>query len=232
MAEKTYNKSEVRAQQDVVLEESFIQKNLKTIGIVTGIVIACLLLFMLGKWYFENQNQKAAEALFPSEQLYQQAVQRGDSLTFKKALEGDGVQAGLLQVAKQYGSTKAGNMAKLYAGLAYVQLGQFEDAQKYLEDFSSKGDELVSPAALGALGNVYAELGQQDKAVETLKKAAKKADNTVLSPIYLVQAGEILESQGKADEALKLYEEVKSNYRGSQQGQEIDKYIERVKAAK
>ncbi|MBQ9560288.1 MAG: tetratricopeptide repeat protein [Bacteroidaceae bacterium] len=232
MAEKTFNKGEGRTQQEVVLEESFIQKNLKKIGIVAGVVIACLLLFMLGKWYFENQNQKAAEALFPSEQLYQQAVQSGDSVTFKKALEGDGVQAGLLQVAKQYGSTKAGNMAKLYAGLAYVQLGQFEDAKKYLEDFSSKDDELVSPAALGALGNVYAELGQQDKAVETLKKAAKNADNTVLSPIYLVQAGEILESQGKADEALKLYEEVKNNYRGSQQGQEIDKYIERVKAAK
>ena len=60
------------------------------------------------------------------------------------------------------------------------------------------------------------------------KKAAKKADNSVLSPIYLVQAGEILESQGKADEALKLYEQVRNNYRGSQQGQEIDKYIERA----
>lgn len=55
------------------------------------------------------------------------------------------------------------------------------------------------------------------------------ADNSVLSPLYLVQAGEILEAEGKTAEALKLYEEVKANYRGSMQGQEIEKYIQRVK---
>jgi tetratricopeptide (TPR) repeat protein len=100
-----------------------------------------------------------------------------------------------------------------------------------LKDFDTKKDAMISPAALGALGNVYAQLGQNDKAVETLKKAAKKADNNVLSPIYLVQAAELLEADGKTDEALKLYEEVKASYRASQQGQEIDKYIERAKAA-
>ena len=211
---------------EAVEEESFVQKNLKKIGACVLCIIVCICVALAWNSYAERQNKKAVEALFPCEDLFQKG-------NYEKALDGDGQEVlGLVGVAKKYGSTKAGNLAKLYAGLAYVQLGQFEDAKKYLEDYSSKGDELVSPAALGALGNVYAELGQQEKAVETLKKAAKKADNTVLSPIYLVQAGEILESQGKADEALKLYEEVKNNYRGSQQGQEIDKYIERVKAAK
>ena len=64
----------------------------------------------------------------------------------------------------------------------------------------------------------------------TLKKAAKLADNGSLSPIFLMQAGELLESMGKADEALKLYQEVKDNYKNSMavQQQEIDKYIERA----
>jgi tetratricopeptide (TPR) repeat protein len=67
-----------------------------------------------------------------------------------------------------------------------------------------------------------------DKAVETLKKAADKADNNSLSPTYLVQAGEILESQGKKDEALKLYQKVKEKYMNSMAYQTIDAYIERV----
>ncbi|MBQ7571675.1 MAG: tetratricopeptide repeat protein [Bacteroidaceae bacterium] len=216
------NKKKVTA-QEAVQEESFIQKNLKKIGYcVCGLLV--LILAVIGaNYYFEGQNQKAAEALFPCEQLYQ----KGD---FEKALNGDGQQVlGLVEVAKKYGSTKAGNVAKLYAGLAYAQTGKYEDAEKYLKDFDAKGDEMISPAAIGALGNVYAELGQNDKAVETLKKAAKKADNIVLSPLYLVQAGEILEAEGKTAEALKLYEEVKANYRGSMQGQEIEKYIQRVK---
>ena len=87
---------------------------------------------------------------------------------------------------------------------------------------------MISPAAVGALGNVYVRLEQFDKAVETLKKAAKMADNNSLSPTYRIQAGEILEHQGKKDEALKLYQEVKDNYKNSMQYQTIDKYIERA----
>lgn len=222
MAEKKTKATDMEA----ALEQTFVEKNIKKIGISIVAVVVVVLLCIGWSYYTDSRNQKAAEALYPCEQLFQQ----GD---FEKALNGDGQQVlGFVEVAKQFGSTKSGNLAKLYAGLAYAQTGNMEEAEKMLSDFSGRGDEMVSPAALGALGNVQAELGQLDKAVETLKKAAKKADNSVLSPIYLVQAGEILESQGKADEALKLYEQVRDNYRGSQQGQEIEKYIERIKAAK
>ena len=53
----------------------------------------------------------------------------------------------------------------------------------YLKNFKDCGDEMVSPAALGALGNCYAELDQLDQATATLMEAAKKADNNSLSPI-------------------------------------------------
>lgn len=209
--------------QEAVQEEGFIQKNLKKIGICVAGLLVCAFVCIGAYYYFDKQNQKAAEALYPCEQLFQ----KGD---YEKALNGDGQEVlGLLEVAKKFGSTKSGNVAKLYAGLAYAHTGKFEDAEKYLKDFDAKNDAMISPAALGALGNVYAELGQNDKAVATLQKAAKKADNSVLSPLYLVQAGEILEAEGKTAEALKLYEEVKANYRGSMQGQEIEKYIQRVK---
>lgn len=211
---------------EAVEEVSLVQKNLRKIVICVCAVVAIVVAVVLWVTYAGNRNQKAAEALYPSEQLFQQGQ-------YEKALNGDGQQVlGFIEVAKQYGSTKAGNVAKLYAGLAYAQLGNLEEAEKYLKDFDTKSDEMISPAAIGALGNVYAQMGQNDKAVETLVKAAKKAGNVVLSPVFLVQSGEILEAEGKADEALKLYEEVKTRYAASQQGQEIDKYIERVKVGK
>ena len=219
------NKKKV-SEMEAALEETFIQKNFKKIAACVVVILVAILAAIGAKYYFEAQNKKAAEALYPCEQLFMQGE-------FEKALNGDGQEIlGLVEVAKKYSCTKSGNLAKLYAGLAYYNTDKAEEAEKYLADFDGKDDELLSPAAIGALGNVYAKQGKNDKAVETLKKAAKKADNSLLSPVFLVQAGEILESEGKSEEALKLYEEVKAHYRGSKQGQEIEKYIQRAKAAK
>ena len=85
-----------------------------------------------------------------------------------------------------------------------------QDAVKFLDKYSPANDEMVSPAAVAALGNAYAHVKQLDKAVEALKKAAKMADsqalentNNSLSPTFLIQAATILESQNKKAEALK-----------------------------
>ena len=135
---------------------------------------------------------------------------------------------GFAKLADEYSTTAAGNLANLYAGLCNAQLGKWEAAAKFLEAYDGVDDAMVSPAAVGALGNAYAHLNQLDKAVTNLKKAAEMADNNSLSPTFLVQAGEILESQGKNDEALKLYQTVKEKYFNSMQSQTIDAYIERV----
>jgi tetratricopeptide (TPR) repeat protein len=169
-------------------------------------------------------NEQKASTILAKGQQYFQA---GD---FQKALNGDSAQyKGFLSVANEYGSTKAGNLANLYAGLCYAQMDKWQEAANYLEKFNGADDELISPAAIGALGNAYAHLNQLDKAVSNLKKAAEKADNNALSPTFLIQAGEILESQGKKDEALKLYQQVKEKYFNSMQYQTIDAYIERCK---
>ena len=89
---------------------------------------------------------------------------------------------------------------------------------------------MISPAVEGALGNAYAHLNKLEEAVKHLKSAAKRADNNSLSPTFLIQAGEILESQGKKAEALELYQEVKDKYFQSMQYQSIDAYIERASA--
>jgi tetratricopeptide (TPR) repeat protein len=110
-------------------------------------------------------------------------------------------------------------------------MDKWQEAVEYLEKFDGVGDIMVSPAALGALGNAYAHVGQADKAVATLTKAAEQADNVVLSPMYYIQAGEILESQGNKAEALKLYQKVKAMQNvsvASPYFDTIDEYIERV----
>ena len=215
MATNNQNAAPVEEQQ-VNKTEAFFEKNKKAIIIAVVAVIAIVVgAILFNNYYLEPRANEASTELAKSQELF-------DQQQYDKAL------TSFQKVANDYSSTDAGNLAQLYIGLCQANLGKWQEAVNALESFSSKGDQMISPAAEGALGNAYANLKQLDKAVEHLKKAANMADNNSLSPTFLIQAGEILESQGKKDEALKLYQEVKEKYFNSMQYHTIDAYIERA----
>ena len=210
-------------EETISAQEAFFVKYKKAIiyGVLAVVVIIAGII-VYNNYVSAPREDKASAVLAKGQQLFGEEQ-------YEKALNGDGATfPGLLKIASEYSSTDAGNLANLYAGLCYASLGKWNEAAQYIEKFDAKGDMMISPAAEGALGNVYAHLNQLDKAVSHLKSAAEKAENNSLSPTFLIQAGEILESQGKADEALKLYQTVKTKYLNSFQYQSIDKYIERV----
>ena len=210
--EETLNKSEAFF---LKYKKAIIYGVLAVIVVIAGVIV-------YNQYVSAPREDKASTALAKGQEYFQQDL-------YEKALNGDGAgYAGFVKVASDYSSTEAGNLANLYAGLCYAGLGKWNEAAKYLEEFDTKDDQMISPAAEGALGNAYAHLNQLDKAVSHLKNAAKNADNNRLSPTFLIQAGEILESQGKAAEALELYKEIKEKYVYSMQYQTIDKYIERA----
>ena len=212
-------------EQSLNQSEAFFLKYKKAIIAAVVALIVIVAGIVLYKTYVSGPREVKASTAIAKGQEYFQAA------NYEMALNGDSVNfKGFAKLADEYSSTAAGNLANLYAGLCYAKLDKWEDAVKYLEKYDAADDQMISPAAEGALGNAYAHLNQLDKAVSHLKKAAKKADNNSLSPTFLIQAGEILESQGKNDEALKLYQTVKEKYFNSMAYQTIDGYIERVSA--
>ncbi len=202
--------------------EAFLMKYQKTLLYsLIGILVVIAAILGAKNFILTPRAEKASTELAKCQTLF-------DKEEFEKSLKGDKTCMGFLKVADEYGCTKAGNLAQLYAGLAYAQMGKYKEAESYLEAFDATDDQMISPASLAALGNVYAQNGKLDDAVAMLKKAAQKADNNSLSPTFLIQAGEILESQGKKSDALVLYKEIKTKYVNSMVYQDIDKYIERV----
>lgn len=212
--------------------EAFFIKFKKQILIAVVAVIVVIAGLLLYKAYVAGPREdKASTELAKGQQYF-------NNEQFDKALNGDGAgYAGFVKIASDYSSTDAANLAELYAGLCYANLGKWTEAVSYLEKFSTKSDAMISPSAVAALGNAYANTGNVDKAISTLQKAADMADskaedgtNNSLSPTFLIQAAQLLESQNKTDEALKIYQEIKKKYVNSQvvQSSEIDKYIERT----
>lgn len=169
--------------------EAFLLKNKNLLlGIVAAIVV--VVAGVLGYKHFISapKELKAAEAIFKGEQYF-------GADNYEIALNGDSTgYAGFVKLADEFSGTDAGNLANAYAGICYAQLGKYEDAIKFLDKFSAD-DYFVAPAIIGTLGNCYAQVGQLDKAAATLLKAADKANSVSLSPIYLLQAGQILENR-------------------------------------
>ncbi len=220
----TKNQNTAQNIDEQVNQPSFIEKNAKAIIIgIVAIVLIVAGLIVYNSYVVEPREEEASTAISKGQDYF-------NNQQFEMALNGDSVNyKGFVALANEYSSTKAGNLANLYAGLCYAKLDKWQEAANYLEKYDAQDDQMISPSAIGALGNAYIYLQQYDKAVETLKKAAQAADNNSVSPIFLIQAGEVLESQGKKEEALKLYQEIKTKYQNSMQYQTIDKYIERAK---
>lgn len=222
MAEKNVKNNAHQNEPALSKSEDFFLKNKKIIiGAVVAIIAIIALWVVIDMLVITPNRVKAQEGMAKGQTLFANDM-------MQQAIEGDSTGfAGFAKLADEY-SGKNANLANLYTGLAYAQKSNWEEAVKYLEKFDDQGDQMVSPAAEGALGNAYAHLNKLDEAVKHLKNAAKRADNNSLSPTFLIQAGEILESQGKKAEALELYKEVKEKYFQSMQYQTIDAYIERA----
>lgn len=222
------NKSKAQAQQAanvgeaVSRTEEYIEKNKKALSIIAiALIVLIVGIWALNHFYFQPRQVKAMSALSAGEKLFE----AGD---FQCALEGEGYDyEGFDAIIKEFGGTKAANLAKAYAGIAKAQLGQYAEAIPYLQKFKGN-DKMIAPSVLAALGNCYAQTEDYAKAAATLVKAAKKANNNVLSGAYLVQAGQLFEQLGNNAEALKAYKTVKEKYYQSTQAADIDKYIERV----
>ena len=226
MAEQKNQNEHLNVEDALTQSEAFLIKYKNAIiGGVVAVIIIVAGFIMYKNLYAEPREEKAQAALFKGQEYFEQDA-------YEQALNGDSIGfVGFLKVADDFSGTKAANLAKAYAGICYAQLGKYEEAVKMLDSFNGN-DQMVAPAILGAAGNCYAQLGQLDKAASTLMSAADKADNNTLSPIFLMQAGEILVKQGKYDDAVDAYTKIKDKYFQSYQAMDIDKYIEQAKLMK
>lgn len=189
--------------------------------------LAAFIIIVGGYWgytYFVQlpKEKKAQEEIYKAEANF-----RKDSLQL--ALNGNPVIPGFLKIINKYEGTKAGNLAKLYAGACYLQLGDFKNAIKQLEDVDVNGAKQIEAKVEGMLGDAYSENKQNEAAIEHYRKAGTIfPDDALLSSEYLFRAGLLLEMSGKNKEAIEVYREIKEKYPRTEKGFTIDKYLARL----
>lgn len=227
MAKKDHKQEEVilDVEQSISKAEKYLKDNQKSLGIIVGAVVA----LVVGYWaynymYLAPREEGAQKELYSSQMLLE-----SDSL--RLALNGDGTSLGFLAIADEYSGTKAANLSHYYAGVCYLNLGDFTLAIEQLDQFSTD-DEVLNVLSKTAIGDAFLEINQPKEALEYYGRAAGAGSNAFVVPVVLKKAGMVAEMQGELDLALKYFNRIKEEFSTAREAQDIDKYIARVEAKK
>ena len=209
--------------QGIELFVQFFEKH-KNNAIAAGIA---LIILAGGIYYYNNvykpeQEMEAADSFFMSERYFGL-----DSLD--KALMGDGVHLGMIDIADEFGSTKIGNQASYYAGRILLEQGKYDEALDYLSDVSMD-DEIMAAQVITLQGDCYSEMEDYEKAGKTYMTAANKRDNQLTTPYALLKAGAAFEQAGSFNDAIEAYSEIDESYPNSRQAELVKALIARAEA--
>ena len=200
----------------------FFEKNKNNV-----ILVGIALIIAAGGIYYYNNSYKpeleseAADNFFMAERYFSL-----DSLD--KALMGDGIHLGMIDIADEYGSTKIGEQASFYAGRIFLQQGKFEEALNYFENVSFD-DEIIAAQVITLQGVCYSEMKDYKKAGELYIKAAQKRDNLLTTPYALNKAGLAFEEAGDFESAIRAYDQLILDYPQSEEAQYAPARIARNK---
>lgn len=204
---KAPSKSEILFENpELIVDEAqnFYKNNKNLITIVTVGIVAVVLGGYFAFTYLRDSEQKAQVDMFQAEYYFGQ-----DSL--RKAIDGDGNNMGFLEIIDEYKFTKSANLAKFYAGVAYLRLGEYESAIEHLKSFSTS-DPILEPRKYALIGDAYVELDDLDNAIANLKKATETKPDKHFTPGYLIKLGLAYEANGDLDKAILAYSDVLTKF--------------------
>ncbi|WP_259068855.1 tetratricopeptide repeat protein [Mucilaginibacter sp. X4EP1] len=201
----------------------FVRENQKSLIFIGGAIVAMIAIyFAYQKFYIGPREIVASNQMHKAQDFWAKK-------DWDKAINGDAGYPGFEKIISEYSNTKAANLAYYYLGTAYLNKGEFQKAIDNLTSYRGD-DSMVAAEAAGDAGDAYVELKDYDKAETYFKKAADKANNSFLTPLYFKKLGLVYEATNDNKSADETYKKIKSDYPASPQAQNIDEYIARVEA--
>jgi tetratricopeptide (TPR) repeat protein len=221
MAKKT-KEEEIRQQnvaEAVSKTEQFFKENGKIIyGCVLAVLIIAIAILAYNRFILQPKKAQAQDQMVRAEQWFEAGE-------YELALNGDGNDLGFEDIIDQFGA-KGGQSVYMYAGVAKLHLGEYDEAINYLKKYKGE-DPILLSRAQSCIGDAFVGKEDYNTAITWFEKAAKTADN-VYAAAYLLKAGIAAEALGNTDKALAYYKEIKDKWANAPEASEIDKYITRI----
>jgi TolA-binding protein len=170
--------------------------------------------------YMANQQTVALDRMAGAVQAY-------ESGNYQVALDGSEIFLGLEAIIDDYGSTRAGNLARFYAADAYFRMGNYDAALPLFQAFD-KDANLLGASALAGEAAILQSRGEARDAGDLFRRAANLFPSEVVSPGYLMQAGLAYEAAGETARARSAYEQIRDDYPDSQEARDIAFFLART----
>jgi tetratricopeptide (TPR) repeat protein len=201
----------------------FVRENQKSLSFIGAAIVAMVVIYLAyQKFYIAPREVTASNQMHVAQDFWTQK-------NWDKAINGDAGYPGFEKIISEYGNTKSANLAYFYLGTAYLNKGEFRKAIDNLTNYRGD-DSMIAAEAYGNTADAYVELKDYDKAETYFRKAADKAKNKFLGPLYLKKLGLVYEAKNDYKSADETYKNLKSEYPDSPQAQNIDEYIARAEA--
>lgn len=213
--------------------EAWIEKNQKGIlGAIIAVAVLVLGYFVYDQYVKGPKEVEAMNEMFQAQSYWEQALTAPakDSL-YNLSLQGGEGKYGFIDIIENYGGTKAANLAHYYAGTAYLNTNKYQEAIAQLDKFNSK-DEVLAPLAKGAIGDAFAQLGQNEDALKYYEEAANMRTNEFTTPRFLLKAGIVAMALNQNDKALSHFKKIADEYPKANEAAKAEIYTGRAESMK
>jgi len=212
--------------------EEWVSKNQNYILGVIGVIAVAVLGYLAYTQFIQKPKEAEAtnELLYP-QQYFEQALQSTtakDSL-YNLALNGAEGKYGFLDIVDEYKGTKAANLANYSAGMAYLDMGSYEEAITHLEKFSSS-DDILGALAKGGLGDAFMQLNQPEDALGYYESAVAHSTNEYTTPKFLYKSGVTALELNEKGKALGHFQRIKDEFSSSDEASTVDAFIGMAKS--
>ena len=209
MAKQNVDDTIVNVEEVYGKAESFLDKNRKPLMIGGGVIVAAIAGFFAYEFLIKAPKEKeAANSIW-------KAIQYQELDSASLALNGGADFDGFEAIAEKYDGTKTGKVAHFWCGVNYRDMGEFEKALEHFKQADFE-DEALGVLALGNVGDMYVQLGNNEEAASWLEKAAKRAGSAAsrnyLAPQFILKAAKINMELGRDDRAKSLLKDAVDNY--------------------
>lgn len=200
--------SEVEIQDVLADLKDKLKKKQKMVLAYSLIGLSAVLVFAVIFFYQYTADQK-------SRQLENSAYNAYYNLYQKKSMSRQEQYQQALDLFQQAYSKQKSPRVLLYIASSYFELEKYDDALKTLNDFTKKhanAKELL-PIAYQKIAAIQIIKGDKEAALKTLDSLYKSG--TIYQDYALIEAGRILEKEGKKAEATAKFKELAEKFPGS-----------------
>ena len=213
--------------------EAWVASNQKYIYIIIGLAAAVILGYLAYEEFIQEPKEaEAANEMFQAQQYFEAALNstgaQSDSL-YNLAITGGQGKYGFEDIVENYGGTASGNLARYYAGMAYLRTNQYKQAIAHLDEFESD-DQILAPLAKGGIGDAFLQLELPEEAVDYYEQATEISDNNFTTPKFLMKAAITAIQIGDGEAAVEYLTRIKNEFPDAPAATDVEVYLGQAQA--